>query len=252
MNDSVVLVTGGAGNLGQAVTRRFLEAGARVAVPIYKTDQASVFDSLVSEFGDRLHSFGLDLTTERGSEQAVQRVGEWGGRIDAVAHLIGGYLGEPRLAETDIQSWDRMMDLNLKSACLPSLDGEERWWLVRLRLVASGSIGAGRARVVRGRQVRADHAHGSDRGGICGGWDPRQRGSARHRRYPSQPPVTAGCGSQPVDTSRRDRTRNRLPRLGYGEGDQRSGDSGLRQELTHASKACTERRVSGAFLLEGR
>jgi NAD(P)-dependent dehydrogenase (short-subunit alcohol dehydrogenase family) len=118
MNDSVVLVTGGAGNVGRAVTRRFLEAGARVAVPIYKTDQASVFDSLKKEHGDRLYSFGLDLTTERGSEQAVQRVVEWAGRIDAVAHLVGGYIGEPRLAETEIESWDRMMDLNLKSAWL--------------------------------------------------------------------------------------------------------------------------------------
>jgi NAD(P)-dependent dehydrogenase (short-subunit alcohol dehydrogenase family) len=48
----------------------------------------------------------------------VQRVVEWAGGLDAVAHLVGGYLGEPRLADTQIESWDRMMDLNLKSAWL--------------------------------------------------------------------------------------------------------------------------------------
>ncbi len=148
MNDSVVLVTGGAGNLGQAVTRRFLEAGARVAVPIYKTDQGSVFDSLSGEFGDRLYSFGLDLTTERGSEQAVQRVMEWGGRIDAVAHLIGGYLGEPRLAETEIESWDRMMDLNLKSA----------WLIARAALPGMVQNGGGSFVFVSSRAARTGRA----------------------------------------------------------------------------------------------
>jgi NAD(P)-dependent dehydrogenase (short-subunit alcohol dehydrogenase family) len=83
MNDAVVLVTGGAGNLGRAVSRAFLDAGARVAVPFYKNDPPSALDELHSQFGARLHVFALDLTTERGAEQAVQQVVEWGGRLTA-------------------------------------------------------------------------------------------------------------------------------------------------------------------------
>jgi NAD(P)-dependent dehydrogenase (short-subunit alcohol dehydrogenase family) len=118
MNDSVVLVTGGAGNLGQAVTREFLRAGARVAVPFYKTDQAFVLEELAGEFGDRLHSFALDLTTERGAEAAVRQVVEWGGRLDSVAHLVGGFAGGMRLADTPIEVWQRMVDLNMTAAYL--------------------------------------------------------------------------------------------------------------------------------------
>lgn len=118
MKDSIVLVTGGAGNLGRAVTRGFLERGARVVVPFYKTDAPDALDQLRSEFGDRLHSFALDLTTERGAEQAVRQTIEWGGRLDAVAHLVGGYADGFDLVETPLGIWDRMIDLNLKSAWL--------------------------------------------------------------------------------------------------------------------------------------
>jgi len=118
MNDAVSLVTGGAGNVGSAVTRAFLQQGARVAVPFYRTDPPHALESLREEYGDRLHRFALDLTTERGAEQAVQQVVEWGGRLDVVAHLVGGYSGGARLADTAVDAWDRMIDLNLKSAWL--------------------------------------------------------------------------------------------------------------------------------------
>lgn len=120
MSERVVLVTGGAGNVGQAVTKAFLDRGARVVVPLYKTDHVGALDALRQTYAERLHTFALDLTTERGAEQAVGQVVEWGGRLDGVAHLIGGYSGGQTLAETPIEAWDRMMDLNLKSAWLIS------------------------------------------------------------------------------------------------------------------------------------
>lgn len=118
MTDAIVLVTGGAGNVGRSVTYAFLRAGARVAVPFYKTDQPDALDALRSEFGDRIHAFALDLTTERGAEAAIRDVTEWGGRLDTVVHMVGGYAGGVKLAVTPVDLWDRMMDLNLKSAWL--------------------------------------------------------------------------------------------------------------------------------------
>lgn len=118
MNDSVVLITGGAGNVGREVTRAFLREGARVAVPVYKTDASNALDPLREEFGPRLFSFALDLTTERGAQEAVREVVEWGGRLAALVHLVGGYTGGRPLTDTAVEAWDRMMDLNLKSAWL--------------------------------------------------------------------------------------------------------------------------------------
>jgi NAD(P)-dependent dehydrogenase (short-subunit alcohol dehydrogenase family) len=119
MNDAIVLVTGGAGNVGRAVTRAFLDAGARVAVPFYKTDVPNALDEMRAEHdGSRLFCFALDLTTERGAEAAVRDVVEWGGRLDSVVHMIGGFSGGTLVADTPVEVWDRMVDLNLKSAFL--------------------------------------------------------------------------------------------------------------------------------------
>ncbi len=117
MKDRVVLITGGAGNLGRAVTRAFLDAGARVAVPLHKTDRKDALDSAIGEHGGRMTTFALDLTTERGADAAVRQTVEWAGRLDAVAHLVGGYYGGA-FEETPVEAWDRMMDLNARSAYL--------------------------------------------------------------------------------------------------------------------------------------
>lgn len=151
MTDTVALVTGGAGNLGRAVTRAFLEGGARVAVPVYKTDHPEVLAPLQEEFEGRLFPFALDLTTERGAAAAVQQVLEWGGRLDAVAHLVGGWSGGVKLADTPVELWDRMMDLNLKSA-----------WLVARAAVPALLRGGGGSLVFvssrAAREGRAGHA----------------------------------------------------------------------------------------------
>lgn len=151
MSETVVLITGGAGNLGRAVTRAFLEGGARVAVPIYKTDKKDALDGLKPEFGDRLHTFALDLTTERGANQAVEETVEWGGRLDIVAHLVGGWTGGMKLAGTPVEVWDRMMDLNLKSAWLVA-----RASIPRLQKAGGGSLVFVSSRAAR--EGRAGHA----------------------------------------------------------------------------------------------
>lgn len=118
LEGKVVLVTGGAGNIGRVVTRTLLDEGARVAVPFYKHDPGDLADELRSEFGGRVLVFALDLTTERGAAEAVQEVLEWADRLDAVVHMVGGYAGGMKVDATPVEVWDRMMELNARSAFL--------------------------------------------------------------------------------------------------------------------------------------
>lgn len=151
MIDSVALIPGGAGNLGRAVTRAFLERGARVAVPFYKTDHHDVLDALKGEYGERLLTFALDLSTERGADAAVGQVLEWAGRLDTVAHLVGGWSGGIPLHETPAEVWDRMMDLNLKSA----------WLVARAAIPALRRGGGGSLVFVSARAAREGRAGNS-------------------------------------------------------------------------------------------
>lgn len=118
MSEPVALVTGGAGALGRVVTRHFLDAGWRVAVPLHEKDSRETLADAARDHPGRLHTFLLDLTTERGAEAAVRQATEWAGRLDAVVHTVGGWLGGMKLTDTPIEAWDRMMDLNVKSAYL--------------------------------------------------------------------------------------------------------------------------------------
>lgn len=151
MQNSVVLVTGGAGNLGRSVTRLLLEAGARVAVPFYSTDRPDALDQLKESHAGRLHPFALDLTTERGAAAAIHEVLEWAGELNAVAHLIGGWRGGTKVADTPMEVWERMIDLNLRSA----------WLVARAALPSMLEAGGGSFLFVSGQAAwrnRANHA----------------------------------------------------------------------------------------------
>lgn len=114
--DRVALITGGAGGLGRACVDAFLEDGWRVAVPIHRS--ADGLREPAARHGDGLTWFEADLTTEDGAAGTVERTLAWAGRLDAVVHTVGGYAGSGPLHEAPVEEWDRMMDVNLRSAYL--------------------------------------------------------------------------------------------------------------------------------------
>lgn len=148
MNDRVVLITGGAGHLGRAVTHAFLGAGARVVVPLYHTDKPELLDELRSRHTGQVLTTALDLTTERGARAAVEQSVEWGGRLDSVIHLVGGVHGGTRIAETPLEIWDRMMELNLRSA----------WMIAASAVPALLRVGGGSMLFVSSRRAREGRA----------------------------------------------------------------------------------------------
>ena len=115
--DRAALITGGTGGLGRACVDLFLADGWRVAVPTHH-DGGEALAQAAGRHGDRLTWFRADLTAEAGAADAVARTAEWAGRLDAVVHTVGGYAGGAPLHETPADAWDRMFDVNLRSAFL--------------------------------------------------------------------------------------------------------------------------------------
>lgn len=116
----VAFISGGAGNLGRAVSRAFLDAGWRISVALHHADAKGALDDLKSEFPGRVQTCLLDLTTWRGADSAIRQTAEWGGWINATVHLMGGWAGGAKVAETEVEMWEQMMDVNLKSGYLLS------------------------------------------------------------------------------------------------------------------------------------
>jgi len=106
-----VVVTGAAGALGRAVVQQFLGQGARVALVDHRLEHlASTFPGLDNSQHLLLEA---DVTSTEAMTGAGQRIlASFGGQVDALVHIAGGFeMGEPVHA-LGRAAWDRMMNLN--------------------------------------------------------------------------------------------------------------------------------------------
>lgn len=124
MVDATVLVTGGAGGLGRAVTAALLDAGWRVVVPT-KTE---------GELEGRpdLDACVADVTDPDDVARVVRRsAGESTRPLRALVNLVGGFAAEQPVAETPLAVFERQFALNLRPTYLVTQ-------AVLPRLVAAG------------------------------------------------------------------------------------------------------------------
>ena len=120
MKGKVVLVTGANGGLGTYVTQAFLDAGATVIGTSRKIQQSD-FNS------PNFTAVAAEISTRESARTLVDQVVGRFGKLDVLAHTIGGFAGGQSIADTDDATFQRMLDLNLNStfhilrAALPPL-----------------------------------------------------------------------------------------------------------------------------------
>jgi NAD(P)-dependent dehydrogenase (short-subunit alcohol dehydrogenase family) len=112
----VAIVTGGTGALGQAVSRRLLAADATVCIPYVVPSEMDSLKTRVGA-GARLHGVHADVTDEAAFADFVRGVLDAHGRVDVLVNGVGGFAGGD-LASTSLAEWDRMLNLNLRSAVI--------------------------------------------------------------------------------------------------------------------------------------
>ena len=111
----VVVVAGGTGGLGRAVSLAFLDERAAVIVTYRSQGE---FDALVQEVGasaSRLEGQRVDVTDEVETRRLVEAVVARHGRLDALINTVGGYNGGAKVWDQDASVLDRMLALNLRS-----------------------------------------------------------------------------------------------------------------------------------------
>ena len=89
-----VLVAGGTGALGEAVVGDLRDAGYEVTV------------------ADRAGEPPIDLLDTAAAARAVESVGD----LEAVVNLVGGFAMGPKVEETELADFERMLQLNLVPA----------------------------------------------------------------------------------------------------------------------------------------
>jgi NAD(P)-dependent dehydrogenase (short-subunit alcohol dehydrogenase family) len=108
-NGKIALVTGASGGLGTHVTKALLDTGFGV-VGLAPRIQQSDFD----------HPNFTALPASLDSLDAAKKVADTimgrFGKIDVLAHLVGGFVGASSVADTDDATFQRMFDMNVNSA----------------------------------------------------------------------------------------------------------------------------------------
>ena len=109
MAAKVALVTGADGGLGRSVTTAMLEAGFMV-VGLAPKIQTSTFDH------PHFTALPAKLDSLAAANSAVETTITHFGKIDVLAHLVGGFAGGQTVADTDDATFERMFEMNVNSA----------------------------------------------------------------------------------------------------------------------------------------
>ena len=146
---SVVVVAGGTGGLGRAVTSAFLEEGATVFVTYRNLPEWEKFKSAASANAPRLEGHEVDVTDETAVRQLVEKILSKHSRLDALVNTVGGYAGGLKLWEMETRVFEQMLNLNLRAgymlsrAAVPAMLNQGRGAIVNVASKAALDHAAG-------------------------------------------------------------------------------------------------------------
>jgi NAD(P)-dependent dehydrogenase (short-subunit alcohol dehydrogenase family) len=110
--DASIVISGGTGGLGSAVTRTMLNAGWHVVVPYVDERELDRVDE-----HERLELVPADLFD---ADAAATVVAAAPGRLGALVNLVGGFAAGGRVHETPIADFEQQYRLNLRPTYLLS------------------------------------------------------------------------------------------------------------------------------------
>jgi NAD(P)-dependent dehydrogenase (short-subunit alcohol dehydrogenase family) len=122
LDGRVAIVTGGTGGIGSRLCEALARVGAKVVV--HGRDEgraAAVVEQLQAEGADALASMA-DLTVREDADRMVDEALAAYGRVDVLVNTVGGGAGGALYPAESYpeDEWDRILDLNLRSALLPT------------------------------------------------------------------------------------------------------------------------------------
>jgi len=117
LDGKVALVGGGNKGLGQAMALALAAGGANVCVVARGPGGLKETADAITSLGRKGMFIAADLSDEGQVENMVAKMKETHGRIDILVNSQGLVHLQP-IAEFDTETWQRVMDVNLKSLFL--------------------------------------------------------------------------------------------------------------------------------------
>ena len=114
MSGRVALVTGGGRGIGEASARRMVEFGARVILADLNLEAAQAVADDINAHGGEAKALEFNVADFDHIKEKVAEAKELFGRIDVLVN-VAGITGSTPIDQITPESWDRMMDIDLKS-----------------------------------------------------------------------------------------------------------------------------------------
>ena len=114
-----VIITGATGNLGRPVVHSFLDRGANVAA-ISRHDHDPELAEYAKNTSGNIIFTKADLSKENSVNNAILDILDKLGSIEILINIAGGFAGGKLVVDTELQTWNKMMDMNLLSVFLMS------------------------------------------------------------------------------------------------------------------------------------
>ncbi|MFA7420147.1 MAG: 3-oxoacyl-ACP reductase family protein [Melioribacteraceae bacterium] len=116
LENKVALVTGGARDIGRAVSLSLAKEGASVVINYYDNeDQAKETLQMINDIGGKAIIVQGDMTKWESVQNLSAKAVEAFGKIDILVNVAGGLMGRHLITEMEEEFWDLVMNINLKS-----------------------------------------------------------------------------------------------------------------------------------------
>jgi len=120
LHGKVIVVTGGARDIGRDISLKLARSGAKVVVNYFNsTDDAMETLKMIEDFGGEAVVVRADMTKE---EEALRLIEDtcntYGDTIYGMVNNAGGIVGRRPFADIDVAFWDLIMELNIKTTFL--------------------------------------------------------------------------------------------------------------------------------------
>jgi NAD(P)-dependent dehydrogenase (short-subunit alcohol dehydrogenase family) len=120
LKGKVTVIVGGEGPLGREVSKKFLAEGVKVLIGWYAEQEWEEAKGLISAYKGQFAEMQVDATKEEQVKKLMQKAKDTFGSLDVLLHMVGMVHIGPMVWETETATWEKLMDVNLKSAFLCS------------------------------------------------------------------------------------------------------------------------------------
>lgn len=120
LKGKVAIVTGGARDLGRAISVKLAKEGAKVVVNYFdKVEEADETKGLIEKAGGECIIVQGDMTKAADVKKLFEEgMKAFGGKLDILVNVVGGLVGRKQITEQDEDWYNFLMDVNMKSCWL--------------------------------------------------------------------------------------------------------------------------------------